>query len=169
MRSKSWIQSGVALVGAALAICLLALPSTSSAFSLTGIGPRLGVTDPDGVDGTVAFGGGLDFQQSDTRFHLQPNVLYWSNEGLSDVNPNFDVMYHFQPAGHVSPYAGAGLGLHFYGSEGPGDPGTDLGANLFGGVLLPTHTADFFVEGRAVVSDRDQLGIYTGANFILGR
>jgi len=164
-----WIRRTAPLAAVLIAGVLCTAPTASSAFTLTSIGPTIGATDPDGVDGTVMFGGDLNFEQSGSRVHLQPNLLYWSQEGLSDVNPNFDVLYHFEPAGRVSPYLGAGVGLHFYSEEGPGNPGTDPGANLFAGLLIPYERTTFFVQGRGVLSDRNQVGILSGVLFSLGR
>jgi hypothetical protein len=158
-----------ALCGLALAAALLPVtPSESSGYGLDGIGPSIGAVDPDGSDGTVAFGMNFDLEQSDTQVHLRPNVLYWEENGLSDVNPNFDLYYHFAPSGAVSPYLGAGFGLHFYNTDGPGDPGTDPGANFFGGVLVPSRAMDLFFEGRVAATDRDQFGLFTGLNFHTG-
>lgn len=166
--SNRFLAMATALMMGAL-LMALALPHPAHAFTLVGVGPRLGVTDPDGVDGALQVGGGLDFEKAGTRFHLVPSLLYWNEGGVSDINPNFDAMYHFSPAGRVGPYAGAGLGIHAYSEEGPGDPGTDVGANLFGGMLFPTRGADFFIEGRAVLADRDQIGLLGGVNLFLGR
>jgi len=164
-----WIRRTAPLAAVLIAGALFLTPTASSAFNLTSMGPTIGATNPDGVDGTVMFGGDLNFEQSGSRVHLQPNFLFWSKEGLSDVNPNFDVLYHFEPAGRVSPYLGGGIGLHFYSEEGPGNPGTDPGANLFAGLLIPSPSATFFVQGRGVLSDRNQIGILSGVLFSLGR
>lgn len=166
--SNRFLAMATALMMGAI-LMALAIPHPANAFHLVGVGPRVGFTDPDGVDNTVNVGGGLDFEQGGTRFHLVPSLLYWNEDGLSDVNPNFDAMYHFSPAGRVSPYLGAGLGIHAYSQDGPGDPGTDVGANLFGGLLFPSRGASFFVEGRGVIADRDQFGLLGGVNFSLGR
>jgi hypothetical protein len=158
-----------ALYGLALAAFLtIGLPSHAGAYALGGVGPVIGAVDPDGSDGTVAIGANLDLDQADTQVHLRPNFIYWKENGLSDVNPNFDLYYHFAPAGQVSPYVGAGFGLHFYGTDGPGDPGTDPGANFFGGVLLPSRTMNLFFEGRYAATDRSQFGLFTGATFNVG-
>ena len=152
------------------AILILATVAASAhAFGLAGIGGRIGTSDPDGLDGTVAAGAHLDFQEAGSQLHLQPNFMYWSSDGLSDANPNFDLYYHFAPAGQVSPYLGGGAGLHFYGVEGPNDPGTDVGINLFGGLQFPAPGANFFMEGRYVASDRSQAAIYGGVTVPLGR
>lgn len=150
---------------ALLMAALIGFASEACAYQLAGIGARLGAIDPDGADGTLGVGAGLEFEQPGSQVHLQPNVIYWSENGLSDVNPNFDVSYHFAPAGSVSPYVGAGFGLHFYGSDGPGDPGTDPGANFFGGVTLPTRAMLLFFEGRVAATNRDQFGLFTGLTF----
>ena len=172
MNAMNSTRSGLTLIGAALLGALLlalATPTPASAFTLVGAGPRLGVTDPDGVDGAMTVGAGLDFEQSGSRVHIVPSLLYWNESDLSDINPNFDVMYHFNSAGRVGPYLGGGLGIHAYSQDGPGDPGTDVGANLFGGVLFPSRGATFFMEGRAVLADRGQIGLLGGVNFNLGR
>lgn len=154
---------------ALLAATLIAAGAgTARAFGLTGIGGRIGTLDPDGREGTLAGGAHLEFEELGSRFHVQPNFIYWSSDGLSDANPNFDLSYHFAPAGRVSPYLGGGAGLHFYGSDGPGDPGTDVGLNLFGGLVIPSPSASFFMEGRYVASDRSQAAIYGGVTLPLG-
>lgn len=150
-------------LGVLFAFMLIAAGAGSAhAFDLTGIGGRIGSTDPDGRDGTLAGGAHLEFEEMGSRWHLQPNFIYWSSDGLSDANANFDVYYHFDRAGRVSPYLGGGAGVHFYGADGPGDPGTDLGLNLMGGLLIPASGANFFVEGRYVASDRSQTALYGG-------
>jgi hypothetical protein len=152
-----------------LAVLLAAMiPTPSIAFELHGIGPRVGSVDPEGGDATFAAGMHLDFEQAGSRVHLLPNVLFWGEGGLNDVNPNFDVMYHFGSAGQVSPYVGTGVGVHFYTSDGPADASTDLGGNFFGGVLVPVRPMSLFLEAREVVSDRNQFGILTGMTFPLG-
>jgi len=150
------------------AIALLAASAGSAhAFGLSGIGGRIGATDPDDRDGTLAAGAHLEFEESGSRLHMQPNFMYWSSNGLSDANPNFDLYYHFAPAGRVSPYLGGGAGLHFYGTNGPTDPGTDVGLNMMGGLVIPSPGANFFMEGRYVVSDRSQASIYGGVTLPL--
>jgi hypothetical protein len=142
---------------------LVAFVPKAHGFGLTGGGGEVGVADPDGrVDGAAEFGAHLEFEDPGTKVHLKPNVNYWNEDGMSDFNPNFDVTYHFRPAKKVSPYAGAGLGVHAYDFDGPDDDETDLGANLIGGVTFPGESANFFVEGRYVASDISQVGVAGG-------
>src|SRR5258706_10146399 len=101
----------VALLVLALA-CLYA-PSTASAYGLSAIGARIGSVDPDGAGSALEIGGHLEFEQSGSRLHLQPGVMYWSSDNVSDVNPNFDLMYHFPSARPVRPYFSGWAGVSF--------------------------------------------------------
>src|SRR5216110_2636667 len=140
-RFLKYFSQRAALLGVALLMpVLLGSPTTAFAFALYG------------ADATLAVGAGLNFQQAGSHVHLMPNVVYWSESGLSDVNTNFDASYHFEPAGRVSPYLGGGLGMHFYSSDGPRDPGTDVGPNLYGGVTLPMSGASLYFEGRTTLT-----------------
>ncbi len=153
----------------ALALALLVFtiaPPPAHSFGLSGAAARVGGVDPDDADGAVLVGGHLELEQSDTRFHLQPGAMYWSSNGVSDFNPNFDVMYHFAPSTRLSPYLGAGAGMHFY--SGNADD-TDLGANFFGGLQVPSRSARLFLEGRYVATDRSQMSISGGVTFPIGR
>lgn len=162
-----WMM-GIALLGLAT-LATLSAPARAIAFVPTAMGPVVGAVDPDGVDGALSVGAEVSLERGGSPVHLEPNILYWSENGLSDVNPNFDVSYHFLPSTQVAPYVGAGLGLHFYSSDGPDDPGTDPGANFFAGVTLPAQSMRFFFEGRVAATDRSQAGILAGAMFYLGR
>ena len=151
---------------ALLAITLLTVGTSSShAFGLAGIGGRIGSMDPDGRDGTMAGGAHLEFEDAGSQFHIQPSFMYWSSDGLSDANPNLDAYYHFASAGKVSPYLGGGVGFHFYDSDGASD--SDVGLNMFGGLLIPSGSTNFFMEGRYVASDRSQFAVYGGVTLPL--
>src|SRR5262245_34635880 len=158
--------TGIVVACLALLLCF-GVTSQANAFGLSSAGVRLGATDPEGGDASLSGGGHLEFEELGSRFHLQPSVLFWSNDGLSDVNPNFDVYYHFERAGRVSPYLGAGAAVHMYSAEGP-DPGTDMGLNMFGGVQVPTGGASrLFGEFRYSASDINQTSFFGGFTFPL--
>ena len=165
-RTKRSIATAACLTFLATAVGV----GSAAAYGLSGIGGRMGSLDPDGWNDGLAVGAHLEFEQPDTRVHLQPGFIYWSNDGLSDFNPNFDLYYHFGPAGTISPYVGGGAAIHAYSYDGPGGPGTDLGANFFAGVRFPSRTADFFVEGRYAATDRSQASIMGGVTLpLVGR
>lgn len=154
-------------VGLAL-LALVTWSNSAHAFGLSGIGARVGSVDPEGSDGTLAAGAHLEFEEAGSRVHMAPGLVYWSKDGLSDFNPNFDLFYHFSPAGRVSPYVGAGAAMHFYSSDGPGDPGSDFGANLFAGFIFPSSSTRFFVEGRYAATERSQASIFGGITLPIG-
>lgn len=159
-------------IAAALMLALLGstFAPPAGAFDLSGVGARVGNVSPDGAGDTFMAGGNLELEQSGTRVHLEPGLMVWSSDGIRDINPNFDVMYHFSPAGETSPYVGAGLGMHFYSIDlpGPNDSSSDLGANLFGGVLVPVNSLRLFGEARYVATDRSQFMISGGVTLPIG-
>lgn len=146
-------------------LCVLVLtPSLGLAdpWRMSGFGAKVGYASPEGLDGTVQFGAHLEFESSGSRFHILPSVLYWSENRFSDVNPNLDVYYHFNPEGDLTPYLGAGLGLHFIGDDVLDESTTDVGANLFGGLRFPMSSSHYFLEGRYSASDISQFSILGG-------
>jgi hypothetical protein len=151
---------------ALLPVLSLALipPAAAQSMRFSGAGLRLGYVAPEHLDGTASIGGQLEFETGGSRWHLTPGLQYWSSDGVSDVNPNVDAYYHFNPSGTVTPYLGGGLGLHAYSREGRGSD-TDLGANLFGGLRFPGHRSHYFIESRYVLADRPQFGLQGGVLF----
>ncbi|HEX7078481.1 MAG TPA: hypothetical protein VF363_08665 [Candidatus Eisenbacteria bacterium] len=157
-------------VGCLAFLALIAWANPAASYGLSGVGGELGSLDPEHSGDGLAVGSHLEFEQQDSRVHLEPGFVYWANDGLSDFNPNFDLYYHFADPGSVSPYVGAGAGLHVYSFDGPGSgPGTDPGANFFGGVLFPSASARFFIEGRYVATDRSQASVMGGVTLPLTR
>lgn len=163
----------ISILAAVIAMLLSAAAAGPvEAFGLTGIGLRTGFLDPEDLDGTLTIGGHLEFEERGTRFHLQPNLLYWNSDNVSDLNANFDVYYHFAPRGSVSPFLGTGLGIHFMSFDlprGMDDSETNAGLNIFGGVLFPARSVDFFIEGRAALTEWDTTSITAGITFPVGR
>lgn len=110
----------------------------SSDIGFKGIGPRLGYVDPEGgFDGTVEFGVAFEFGEFVPQLHWDGSVSYWSTGheweyydgnsyrkydwSLSDFVLRSGVNYHFLE-GEWVPYAGGGLGLHFYSWDYSGTP-----------------------------------------------
>ena len=143
----------------------LSAPRTARAYHLTGLGFQAGIVDPEGLSTTARFAGHLEFEKAGSHLHLVPSVAVWSNQGVRNINPNFDLYYHINHADVISPYVGAGLGVHAYHFDAPSTSKTDIGANLFGGLLFPGHTTRFFLEGRYVVTDRAQPMLMAGLTF----
>src|SRR6266478_1770983 len=100
-----------ALLGAGLLVAgMCTVPTNARAYDMSGAGGKMGFISPEALDGTVMIGGHMEFEQSDTRLHLVPNLMFWRVDRVSDVNPNFDVYYHFDSQGQTTPYVGGGLG-----------------------------------------------------------
>jgi len=145
------------------AVC--AAPSPALAFGVSGAGGKLGVTSPENHDDTMMLGGHLEFEENGTRLHLMPNLMYWRANRLSDVNPNFDVYYHFGEEDRTVPYVGGGLGINMRNSQITDRSETDLGANLIGGVRFPGGGNHYFLEGRYTASNVAQVAVLGGITF----
>jgi hypothetical protein len=155
----------LALMGLLVLMVLLAPAlARSQSFTLTGIGGRVGMVDPEGGDSTVGLGFHLEFAKPGSRWHLAPEILYWSDDPLTDVSVGVNGYYHFLPPGRVTPYVGAGAGIHFYSFDVEGVDGeTDAALNLLGGVRFPLgENAHLFAEVRYVATDLDQVQAYGG-------
>lgn len=110
-------------------VMLLSVSTIASAESDIGfkaIGPRLGFVDPgSNLDGTIEFGAAMEFGEFVRQLHWNGSVSFWStSREYHYFNDNYDwtlrdiilrsgVDYHFLE-GDWEPYAGGGLGLHFY-------------------------------------------------------
>ena len=157
MRRARWIVGALALAGALMT-------TNAYAFGLGGGGFRVGYLDPESSDGGILLGGHLEFEKPDSYFHLRPNVAYWSGDPLSGWNVNLDGLYHFGPQSKTVPYLGAGLGASIVSAEGD-DGSTDLGVNLFGGVMFPAAGNHMFAEARYTLSEVNQASLALGITF----
>ncbi len=160
MRIRSIV---VTTASAALTLCLLHAPA--SAYELSGGGGRIGLANPDDINSTVMVGGHLEFEQPGTRVHIQPNLMYWKSQGLSDVNPNLDLYYHFRRAGRPSPYLGAGLAVNMRHERDTDHSDTELGANALGGLRFPGESNNLFLEGRVTAAKDPQVALLGGITF----
>jgi hypothetical protein len=112
--------------------------SAASNIGFKGIGPRIGYVDPEGgLDGTVEFGVAFEFGEFVRQLYWDGSVSFWStgreyhyyygdhhdryNWTLRDFVLRSGVNYHFLE-GEWVPYAGGGLGLHFYSWDYSGAP-----------------------------------------------
>jgi len=126
--------------------------AAESDLGFKGIGPRIGYVDPDGpFDGTVEFGVAFEFGELVRRLHWDGSVSFWSTGRdylfgndrydwkLRDVILRSGVDYHFVEGPWV-PYAGGGLGLHFYSWDYNNAPNwannddTEFGLYIDGGI-----------------------------------
>jgi hypothetical protein len=155
----------VLVAAAALTAWAFAGPAGAQSFGFSGFGGKLGYTHPEGLEGTLHAGAHLEFEAAGTRLHILPNLMYWRSEDVSNVNPNLDLYYHFSRNGLMSPYLGAGVGVHFMNDDRFEVSDTNVGANVFGGVRIPGSFNYYFLEGRYSASDVSQFSVLGGLTF----
>ena len=153
------------LMSITLLLAMVAIPVTAHAYGVSGFGAKVGYASPEDLSSTAMVGGHVELEQSGTRIHLMPSVMYWKTDEVSDVNPNLDLYYHFRPEGRVTPYLGTGVGLNVNHFDVTDHTDTSLGANFIGGVRIPGGGNHYFIEGRLTASDVSQVAIMGGMTF----
>ena len=161
-------------VSAAFAVLagLSVAAASAAAFGLTGIGGKIGYHKPEDVDGTLVYSLHAELEQAGSQFHIIPAFAMWDEGGIQDLNPNVDVYYHFGSQTTVTPYVGAGGGLHFYSVELPGggsDDSMDPSLNLLAGLRVPMDQTHWFLEGRYALTDLGQGSLVIGFTYNLGQ
>jgi opacity protein-like surface antigen len=155
MNTRSLFGMLAAGTGIFLLICCTeAVARTDIGFK--GIGPRIGYVSPEGdLDGTIEFGVAFEFGEWVRQLHWDGSVCFWSTGRdyqyysgnhydkyswtLRDIVLRSGVNYHFLEGPWV-PYAGGGLGLHFYSWDYSGAPtynntsDTEFGFYIDGGI-----------------------------------
>lgn len=166
-------RSLVLVLVAVSALCSFPASAPAQALRSAGISGKLGLVSPDVGDNEIVFGAGWLFELEDTLWRFSPELLFWSADVVSDIILDVNGYYDFMPYDRISPYAGAGLGMHFYDLDVPAgadaDNETDFAANLLGGVRGPAWSnGEWFAEARYVITDNEQLMILGGVTIILG-
>ncbi|MDD5088900.1 MAG: outer membrane beta-barrel protein [bacterium] len=177
-----------------LALCamMLGLTGTDAAASdigFKGIGGRIGYVDPESdFGGTFTLGAVADLGTWIPQLHWDASLAYWSSSydfgwagdsydvTLSDFALRSGLKYHFIE-GEWEPYAGGGLGLHFYswdadwphGYSGE-DSDSEVGFYIVGGVEHQLNDT-WKVSGEVQLdwADPDQTAIQINAIYSLGR
>jgi hypothetical protein len=155
MRRLIVLSRLAAVATIALVLGLIATASVSHAYEFSGGGGKLGFSNPDDRDGTAEVGLHAEFEQTGTRVHLQPNLMYWKVNGTRDLAPNMDVYYHFEREGRVN----------FIHQERLDRSNTDLGMNMIGGLRFPGEGNQYFLESRFTASDINQVSVLGGITF----
>jgi hypothetical protein len=132
--------------------------SAESDIGFKGWGPRIGYVDPEGtLDGTVELGVAFEFGEFVPQLHWDGSISFWSSGRnypywdnghhywryydwtLRDLVLRSGVNYYFTE-GEWIPYAGGGLGLHFYSwdyndyPDHPSSSDTEFGIYIDGGI-----------------------------------
>ena len=140
--------------------------ASSSARSLSWWGPRLGFSsNPD----QFVIGGQLEFREVAPGLAISPNLEFGIGDDFTWTALNGDLKHHFIVQGaNWRPYVGGGLSVNFwnYNSNFGDASGTEMGANLIFGAVVPTHSGSrFFTEARVGLGDIPDLKILAGWNF----
>lgn len=187
-RISSGIRAVVVAIGlaslAAAAPAAFAQQSTTArepSLGFQGIGVRLGLVDPEDASSTLEIGGHIDAGQIVKGVRLMPVIEYWSlgtdvgpyNSDTSDLSFGADVSVDFPlQNSRMVPYAGGGLGVHFFSFDTNvpnilDDSSTKLGLNIQGGIrndVMPNLS--IFGEARYnFVSDANQLKLLGGFTY----
>jgi len=143
--------------------------SSRSGPMVTWWGPRLGLSsNPD----QFVIGGQLDFREIAPGLSISPNLEFGVGDDMTWTAINGDLKHHFIVQGATwRPYVGGGLSVNFWNwnsplPNAPDGSGTEMGANLIFGAVVPTHSGSrFFTEARVGLGDIPDLKIMAGWNF----
>jgi len=144
---------------------LFCVAGVQNAFASTNIGWRsiggdIGLVDPENVGGTLGFGAFADLGILSTRFHLSPQISYWSKSedafgvsaSVSDISFAARGKYMFPVSSRsFQPYAGGGLGIHFVTAK------VTIDDQIIGG---------FFIPGMSASDTQSKIGLDMGGGFV---
>lgn len=149
MRSSIGLALAVILVA-----CVVAVPMASA-----NVGFRAGLSlDPDD------FVAGIHFRTDPLaeQLHFVPSVEL----GVGDVTMlafNADLHYVFETDSKLSPYAGGGMTVNWFDTEGDSD--TEVGGSVLGGLLIgQTSMGRMFLEMKLGLGDVPDAKILVGWN-----
>lgn len=186
------------IVTAVVALCIAPLQNAraESNLGLERLGVEAGLVDLEAGGSTLGLGAVADLGTLARDVRLSSQLGYWSkSEGgfgaeasIRDISIGARARYLFHVSSpNLQPYAGAGLGLHFYRAEVvvpdmdlgggiivPGftseDSSTKLGLDMGGGMVTPLNPkTDLFFDLWYTLSDVDQLAMKVGVSFKLAR
>lgn len=153
----------------ALVAMIIALVAPTSAHAFSAFGPHLGFSSgPD----QVVVGAHWQFGDVAPQLDFVPGIDLGFGDNLTVVSLNGDFHYRFDVTGSTwQPYAGAGVGLHFYQFDNNGPYGdasaTEGGGHFILGADVPTKSGSrFFAELKLGLNSRSpDLKVLAGWSF----
>jgi hypothetical protein len=152
---------------ALVALVAAMLPAAARAATIDTAGPRFGFSiDPS----QFVFGGQFSIHEVAPSISFDPNLDLGFGDHETVIALGLDLHYHF----HIedtdwSPYAGAGVGIHFVDVNEPApydNTSTQVGGNLIIGASVPTRSNNqFFGEMKFGLGDAPTLKLLAGWNF----
>ncbi len=153
----------------ALALVVLAVPTSAQELAFRGLGPRVGVTsDPD--QGFV----GMQFNFGEFVPHLrfEPNFELAAGDDFTIFSVTAPVHYRFETSANVTPYAGGGITVALVDVDLPNgrdDTDLEIAAKAIGGVSWPLQGGnEFFLELNVGFGDIQDVAVLAGWNFGTG-
>jgi outer membrane protein W len=185
------MKRAVAVLSLVLSVLAASSALAQSDLGLKQLGIAAGYVSPENLDGTGSFGVFADHGTITPNVHLESHADYWSwsknslgvESKVNDVAVGLRTKYNFEVKNSkISPYAGVGVGMHFFHSEatipaGGGFPAetvsdsrTKLGVDLGGGLSTAVSPrADLMGElWYGVVTDVSQFSMRVAMSFKLG-
>ncbi len=176
------------MTGLVLVACAVMPAWAGADIGLKGIGGRVGYVDPESsLDGTIEFGLLMELGEFTDNLMWEACASYWSSGqdwsyagrnyewSVSDFAIRTGVNYHFLE-GEFEPFAGGGVGVHFFswdyaGYSGPVDNSdSDFGLYVDGGAEYK-FSSQWHGEAmlRFDLADPDQTGLLFSFVYQLGK
>jgi hypothetical protein len=158
------MKHNLAIVACVLALALWVSSASAQAdLGLKGVGLRVGMVDPEGVDAAFAFGIFTDLGTFHPKVNFETYVDYWSKSydtggfgevSFRDIIVGAKGQYMFALSNPlIRPYVGAGLSMHF----------------LHGEASTPTITyGTITVPGTTIDTSDAKLGLDMGGGVRMG-
>lgn len=148
----------------------LAAPAATHAGTFTGFGPHFGFSSGPSQ---LVLGGHLELVDVAPDIDFVPSIDLGLGDNVTLISLNGDFHYRFHLHGQRwQPYAGAGVGVHFFSFDqlGPGvdNSETRAGGHFIVGADVPTKTGSrFFTELKLGFGDGPDLKVLAGWSFRL--
>jgi len=130
---------------------------------LMGVGLKLGLVNPDGIDALIGYGALADLGRITPEIMLESNLDYWSDAAYRDLIIGGTAKYMFKSANlKLRPFAGGGVAFHFF--KISDDSRTKVGIHFGGGLFYALSAQfDLLADGRyTIVSNASQIALQAG-------
>lgn len=155
------MRTRVLLIAAAAFMLMLPAPAVGQ----VNVGPQLSYGD----DTDVGIGGRVVLNVESLEhwdFIGSFDVFFPDNFDYWELNGNLAYNFVIEDAESLYPYAGGGLNIANFDSDGPGDSETELGINAFLGSKFATESSITpFLELRLVIEAAEQVVLTGGILF----
>jgi len=135
---------------------------------LRGVGLKLGLVNPDGIDAMIGYGALADLGKITPEVMLESNLDYWAEAAFRDLIIGGTAKYMFKNANPtLRPFAGGGVAFHFL--KFSDDSRTKVGLHFGGGLFYALSAQlELLADGRyTIVSNASQIALQAGVVYRL--